>query len=148
MDVRAAQAAFTWQPTAHDIARANITRFMRLIGADRLEDLWELAHHDIASFYARLIDHLDLAWFTKPTTALDLSRGIPFARWFPGALFNASYNCLDRHIALGRGADPAILYESENGTSAALSFEALLAEEPTLSWDEAVAQIAGREVRP
>ena len=128
MDVRAAQTAFTWQPTAHDIERANITRFMRLVGAGTLEELWELAHRDIASFYARLIEHLDLAWFSKPAATLDLSCGIPFARWFPGASFNASYNCLDRHIAFGRGADAAILYESENGTSAALSFDVLLGE--------------------
>jgi acetyl-CoA synthetase len=128
MDVRPEPAAFTWQPTAHDIARANITRFMRLMRADTLEELWELARRDIASFYGRLVEQLGLAWFTPPATTLDLSRGAPFARWFVGASYNASYNCLDRHIAAGRGADPAVLYESENGTSTMLTFEALLAE--------------------
>jgi acetyl-CoA synthetase len=128
MDVRPERAAFTWQPTPHDIARANITSFMRVVGASTLEELWKLARSDIASFYARLVEQLDLVWFTPPTTTLDLSRGVPFARWFPDALYNASYNCLDRHIAAGRGADPALFYESENGTTSTLTFESLLAK--------------------
>lgn len=128
MDVRQERTAFTWEPSAHDIARANITRFMRTVGANTLEDLWDLTRRDIITFYERLLDQLALAWFTPPAQTLDLSRGVPFARWFAGGSCNASYNCLDLHIARGRGADPAILYESENGTCSTLSFDALLAE--------------------
>ncbi len=36
----------------------------------------------------------------------------PFGRWFPGAMLNTSYNCLDRHVAAGRGDQPALIWDS------------------------------------
>ena len=33
-------------------------------------------------------------------------------RWFPGALCNTAYNCLDRHVDAGRGAVNALIYDS------------------------------------
>ncbi|HEV2879155.1 MAG TPA: AMP-binding protein [Candidatus Eremiobacteraceae bacterium] len=121
-------AAFSWEPTPEAIERANITQFMREVGARTLDDLWEMAHRDIGAFYGQLVEHLKLSWFTPYTNVLDSSRGIPFARWFDGGSYNASYNCIDRHVAQGRGQAPAIIWESENCTSRALTFDQLLAE--------------------
>ena len=36
----------------------------------------------------------------------------PYGRWFPGARLNTAYNCLDRHVAAGRGAQPALIWDS------------------------------------
>jgi propionyl-CoA synthetase len=36
----------------------------------------------------------------------------PFGRWFPGARLNTSFNCLDRHVAAGRGAHTALIWDS------------------------------------
>jgi acetyl-CoA synthetase len=121
-------AAFAWKPTPETIERANITRFMRVAGVDSLEALWELARRDIAGFYGLLVEHLRLSWFETYSAVLDRSRGLPFARWFPGALYNASYNCIDRHVAQGRANEPAIIWESESGISRTLTFEQLLVE--------------------
>ena len=125
---QASRAPFVWQPSAADIERANITRFMRMVDAHSLEDLWAFVRSDIAKFYARLIEHLKLSWFEAPTALLDLSRGVPFARWFPGGSYNASYHCIDRNVAEGRGDEPAIIAESENGQRRSLSFQMLLGE--------------------
>ena len=53
----------------------------------------------------------ELHWF-KPWEKV-LQWDLPFAKWFVGGKTNLSYNCLDRHIAAGRGSKTAILWEGE-----------------------------------
>jgi len=43
-----------------------------------------------------------LDWDTPFTEVLDDSQA-PFYRWFADGTLNASYNCLDRHVAAGLG---------------------------------------------
>ena len=43
----------------------------------------------------------ELHWFKPFTKALEWNE--PFAKWFVGGKTNASYNCLDAHLAAGRG---------------------------------------------
>lgn len=46
-------------------------------------------------------------WITAPQAAYDDERG-----WFPGATLNTAYNCVDRHVAAGRGNGIALAYDS------------------------------------
>ena len=50
-------------------------------------------------------------WIRKPTRALDDTRK-PLYRWFPDAQLNTCFNALDRHVADGRGDQPALVYDS------------------------------------
>ncbi|PZR60910.1 MAG: AMP-dependent synthetase [Candidatus Eremiobacter antarcticus] len=120
--------AFVWQPSPEVIERANITHFMRAVGVAHLQGLWDFARADIAGFYDRLVREIHLSWFKPYERVLDLSRGVPFARWFAGAEYNACYNCVDRHVESGRGAADAIVWEAEDGASRTLTFQELLAE--------------------
>ncbi len=43
---------------------------------------------------------------------------MPHAQWFVGGKTNIAYNCLDRHIAAGRGDKTAIIWEAEPQTLA------------------------------
>ncbi|MSP48501.1 MAG: propionyl-CoA synthetase [Alphaproteobacteria bacterium] len=52
-----------------------------------------------------------VTWTTPPTRALDASKP-PFYRWFPDGRLNVAANCLDRHVAAGRGEQPALIYDS------------------------------------
>ena len=52
-----------------------------------------------------------IAWDKRWDAVFDAASG-PFGRWFPGAMLNTSYNCLDRHVAAGRGAQPALIWDS------------------------------------
>ncbi|HJS73288.1 MAG TPA: propionyl-CoA synthetase [Vicinamibacteria bacterium] len=52
-----------------------------------------------------------LHWFEPWRKVLDDSRA-PFHRWFEGGRFNTCYNCLDRHVDSGRGAQTALIYDS------------------------------------
>jgi len=65
-------------------------------------------------------------WAQFPNTAVDSSRP-PFYRWFPDGELNTSVNCLDRHVAAGRGDQTAIIYDSPvTGTKARISYSELL----------------------
>src|SRR5580700_1193325 len=100
---------------------------MRAVGSESLESLWKFAREDIAGFYHRLLAHIGLLWFEPYGETLDLSRGAPFARWFVGGKYNASYNCLDKHVLAGRGADTALVWEGEDGAIRRFTFDELLA---------------------
>jgi acetyl-CoA synthetase len=52
----------------------------------------------------------------------------PFAKWFVGGQTNASFNCLDSHIAAGKGDKTAILWEGEPGEKRTLTYKELHSE--------------------
>ncbi len=66
----------------------------------------------------------DLLWAKPFDRVLDWSTP-PFARWFTGGKINISANCLDRHIAAGKGAKTALLWEGEPGDRRALTYSEL-----------------------
>ncbi|WP_353648616.1 AMP-binding protein [Nakamurella sp. A5-74] len=53
----------------------------------------------------------EIDWITAPTRALDDSRP-PFYRWFPDGTLNTCFNAVDRHVAAGRGDQPAVIHDS------------------------------------
>jgi propionyl-CoA synthetase len=53
----------------------------------------------------------DIHWTRPWSRVLDSSRA-PLYRWFTGAETNTCYNALDRHVEAGRGAQPALIYDS------------------------------------
>jgi propionyl-CoA synthetase len=75
-----------------------------------------------------------LHWERRWDRVLDSSRA-PFYRWFTGGRINTCYNALDRHVAQGRGEQPALIYDSPvTATVARLTYRELC---------ERVAQFAG-----
>ena len=62
------------------------------------EGFWEEA--------AKAID-----WFSPPDRIFDPDEGV-YGRWFVGAETNTCFNCLDRHVAAGRGEQAAFIYDS------------------------------------
>ena len=53
----------------------------------------------------------DISWYKPWDKVLDDSNA-PFYRWFTGGELNTCYNAVDRHVEDGRGAQPAIIYDS------------------------------------
>ena len=66
---------------------------------------------DPEAFWARFAEELD--WF-KPWGKV-LEWNPPYAQWFVGGQLNASYNCIDRHLASARRNKAAIIWEGEPG---------------------------------
>jgi propionyl-CoA synthetase len=50
-------------------------------------------------------------WIRRPATVLDDSAA-PLYRWYTGATMNTCFNALDRHVAAGRGDQPALIHDS------------------------------------
>lgn len=66
-------------------------------------------------------------WFTEPRQIFDGTAGV-YGRWFPDAVGNTCYNCVDRHVAAGRGDQTALIYDSPvTGRRARYSYRDLLA---------------------
>ncbi|HYF26969.1 MAG TPA: acetate--CoA ligase [Baekduia sp.] len=67
----------------------------------------------------------ELEWIREPTRALDDSNP-PFFTWFADGTLNASANCLDRHVAAGRGDRVAFHWHGEEGESREITYAWLL----------------------
>src|SRR3954454_7455564 len=88
------------------------------------ERLYRAATDDPEEFWAEQAEQLH--WFTKWSKVLDWSRP-PYAKWFVGGKLNASYNCLDRHLAT-RGDKTAVIWEGEPGEIRRFTYRELHAE--------------------
>ncbi|WP_028219898.1 acetate--CoA ligase [Paraburkholderia oxyphila] len=81
------------------------------------------AQRDPEAFWARLArEHLD--WKQPFTRTLDTSNA-PFFKWFDDGMLNASYNCLDRHLANGGANRIAIVFEADGGEVTTLTYAEL-----------------------
>jgi acetyl-CoA synthetase len=74
--------------------------------------IYERAEADPEGFWAEQAETLQ--WDTKWDTVLDWSNP-PFAKWFVGGKLNVSANCVDRHVAAGRGDRVAYHWRGEEG---------------------------------
>jgi propionyl-CoA synthetase len=67
-----------------------------------------------------------VTWTAEPQHVLD-DRNPPFYRWFSDGQLNTCANALDRHVADGRGDQPALIYDSPvTGTQRTYSYAELL----------------------
>jgi acetyl-CoA synthetase len=76
----------------------------------------------------------EVFWAAQASELLDWSRPwdtvleweLPFARWFVGGQLNVAYNCLDRHVEAGHGAQVAFHWEGEPGDTRVITYAQLL----------------------
>ena len=67
------------------------------------------AMSDPEGFWAEAAAHID---WVKPWDKVFDDSNAPFYRWFAGGEVNTCYNCLDRHVAAGRGDQKALIHDS------------------------------------
>jgi acetyl-CoA synthetase len=104
----------TFPPPPEFTANANV----------RDTSIYERASADLEGFWAEQAKTLD--WF-KPWDKV-LEWDLPFAKWFTGGQINVSYNCLDRHVAAGKGDKVAYFWEGEPGDRKSITYKELLDE--------------------
>jgi propionyl-CoA synthetase len=81
---------------------------------------------DPEGFWRRAAEGLD--WF-KPADKIFAPELGAYGRWFAGGEINTCFNCLDRHVAAGRGAETAMIFDSAmTGTKRRYSFDEALRE--------------------
>ncbi|HEY0700725.1 MAG TPA: acetate--CoA ligase, partial [Micromonospora sp.] len=102
------QETRTFPPPAELAAHANVTA-----------EAYEEAAADRLGFWEKQARRLD--WARDWDQVLDWSNP-PFAKWFVGGQLNVAYNCLDRHLAAGRGDRVAIHWEGEPGDTRTITY--------------------------
>ncbi|OHV79165.1 AMP-binding protein [Ensifer sp. LCM 4579] len=99
--------------------------------ASRYSEVYAAWKADPEGFWAEAAQAID--WFEKPRRIFDAERGT-YGLWFPDGLTNTCYNCLDRHIAAGRGEQAAFIYDSPvTGRTEKISYEELLSDVKALA---------------
>ncbi len=91
-------------------------------GMDAYRAMCVKAEQDYTGFWAELARQ-ELDWHKPFTQVLDDSNP-PFFRWFHDGELNASYNCLDRHLAT-RGDKTALIFEADDGSVTTVSYKQL-----------------------
>ena len=105
-----------FEPTADFTTKATIS------GLAAYKRLCDQAAQDYAGFWATQARQF-IDWKTPFSAVLDESNA-PFYRWFYDGELNASYNCLDRHLA-DKGDKIAIIFEADDGQNIHLSYREL-----------------------
>jgi acetyl-CoA synthetase len=99
-------------PSAEFSAAANV-------GAEAYEE----AAADGLAFWAKAAQRL--SWAQPWGEVLDWS-GAPVSKWFVGGKLNVAYNCVDRHVESGHGAQVAYHWQGEpEGDSRAITYAQL-----------------------
>jgi acetoacetyl-CoA synthetase len=120
-----------WQPTPEDVERAEVTRFIRWLGAERgvevdgYRELWQWSVDSLDDFWRAAWDYFEVISDGEPETVLS-SREMPGAGWFPGTRVNYAEHVFREHA----DGDLAILAASE------------LRELERLTWGELRAEVA------
>jgi len=93
---------------------------------------WDRAAADPVAFWADQASRLDWAvpWHTdhswEPATPqADGQLSVPHAEWFAGGRLNVAVNCVDRHVAAGRGEKVAFHFEGDPGDRRTITYAQL-----------------------
>jgi acetyl-CoA synthetase len=87
-------------------------------------DAYDAAAADRLGFWEEQASRLQ--WASRWSTPLEWNS--PFAKWFVGGTINAAVNCVDRHVAAGRGDRIAFHFEGEPGDTRTITYAQLQAE--------------------
>ncbi|MEM6655722.1 MAG: acetyl-coenzyme A synthetase N-terminal domain-containing protein, partial [Planctomycetota bacterium] len=104
---------------------ADFAERARVRSLDGYQALWDQAAADPVRFWEDLARE-ELHWFEPFTQPLIWNE--PYAQWFVGGKTNACYNCVDKHVAEGRGDKTAIIWEGEPGDERRLTYADLQRE--------------------
>jgi acetyl-CoA synthetase len=113
-----------WTPPREYIERSNVWCFMRRYNISDYAELVRRSIEDIEWFWDAVVKELQIEFFEPYQKVLDISQGIPWAKWFVGGKINIAYNCVDRH-AQARPQKLALIWEGEDGSVRRISYREL-----------------------
>jgi acetyl-CoA synthetase len=125
-----------WTPTPEVIERSQLNRFMKQVGVETWDELYQFSIRDVESFTEEVLKFLDIKFDPPYEKLLDTSNGIEFPEWFStqrrkggedsqaetrplGSVSHAGLNitemCLDRWQTDEMKDQPAVIWEGEEG---------------------------------
>ena len=114
---------FAWHPPPELVAASNARALLNELGIADYDTLIRRADADPAWFWGKIAGKL--AFYRQWDEILDLSRGVPFARWCVGGKTNLVLNALDRHRGTERWSQEVIVAEDETGRLVRWSYATL-----------------------
>ncbi len=117
-----------WTPTDDVIERAQLTRFMKQIGVNSFDELYQYSIDDVEKFTAEVLRFLDIKFDPPAEKILDQSNGAAFPNWLAGAGLNITEMCLDLWQTDEMKDQPAIIWEGEEGKTRTLTYAELMSE--------------------
>ena len=121
-------ADYVWFPDDDIKRNSNWAKFLRASNVGTYEELARRADAEPEWFWDALIRHSGFR-FKKPySQVLDLSEGLPFAKWCIGATTNYTLSCLERNIEEGRGAKTFLVWQGEDGQERTWTYDGLVRE--------------------
>jgi len=97
----------------------------------RYPEIYARWRHDPEGFWAEAAQAID--WYEPPKAIFDAKAGV-YGRWFTDGVCNTCFNAIDRHVAQGRGDQPAIIYDSPvTDTKRSIIYSELLTEVSALA---------------
>ena len=92
------------------------------------QEMYDQSINEPDKFWARIAE-MNVSFFKRWDKVRDFDFNEGKINWYKGAKLNVSYNCLDRHVDVGRGNDTAIIWEgNQPGTDKTFTYKELLAE--------------------
>ncbi|MBA2451459.1 MAG: AMP-binding protein, partial [Chloroflexi bacterium] len=104
-----------WRPSEEYLRTSRLKRFMDRHGIADYDALLRRSTEDVAWFWEAACEDLAIEWYRPFEQVVDLSRGVPWARWFVGGRLNYVHNALDKHVSTGRRNKLAVIWEGEDG---------------------------------
>lgn len=102
-----------WHPPLELAAASNLQAFMNSHDLADYSALLARAERDPIWFWEAIVSRLR---FTKPyDSILDVSDGVPFARWCVGGTTNVVLSCIDRHRDTPEWTKECVIWEAETG---------------------------------
>jgi acetyl-CoA synthetase len=126
--LRSEELAVVWRPSDEYVQRSRLWRFIKRHGLPDLAALQRRSTEDLEWFWRAVCEDLELEWYEPYERVLDLSDGVPWARWFPGGRINYVHNCLDKHARTERRHKPALIWEGEDYDVRSLTYAELHAD--------------------
>lgn len=115
-----------WRPTAN--ADSAPRRFMDLHGIATYDDLLRRSE-DVNWFWDAFIKFAGVEFYEPYTQVVDLTRGLPFPKWFINGKINVAHNTLDKWALNPSTAERrALVWEGEDGATRTYTYGDLYAE--------------------
>ena len=127
-DRNAPHGDYVWFPDERIRREANWTAFLRAVNLGSYEELLARADADPEWFWSALIRHVGFRFIRPWSKVLDLSEGLPFAKWCVDATTNLTLSALERNIDEGRGTKTYLIWQGEDGAERSWTYADLIRE--------------------
>jgi acetyl-CoA synthetase len=119
-------SAYAWTPPPEWRANAHATALARTLGVEGYDELLALSIAQPEVFWDAVVRDLGIPFETPYERVLDVSDGLPWARWFIGGRLNLTHACVERWADDPAHASvEAVAWEDEAGTTRSLTYAEL-----------------------